>query len=165
LGQPGSWADLAGQPEITRSAVHAGGVRLLLSATRPVAEEIMGFGQAPCSAGRGKRRNVAHLGLLPPAAGGLSDITALYKTKYGEPRAGTKVFIVTRQQHNGWEGPDKVTSKVVPEPPKVQQAAAKPGFSQKHRMYKGCSKNSFFCRSADTPVASPATYLPLSRQV
>ena len=35
------------------------GVRLLLRVTGPVTEDIMVFGQAPCSAGRSKRRNVA----------------------------------------------------------------------------------------------------------
>ena len=42
------------------------GVRLLLSVTGPVTEDIMVFGQAPCSAGRMKRRNG---GLPGPAAG------------------------------------------------------------------------------------------------
>src|ERR1039458_8413667 len=42
-----------------------GGVRLLLSVTGPVTEDIMVFGQAPCSAGRMKRStrlNSSHLG-------------------------------------------------------------------------------------------------------
>ena len=46
------------------------GVRLLLRVTGPVAEDIMVFGQAPCSAGRTKRRNVAYLGLLPAPQNG-----------------------------------------------------------------------------------------------
>jgi hypothetical protein len=50
------------------------GVRLLLRVVGPVAENIMVFGQAPCSAGRSKRRNVAYLGLLPTLQNGLSDI-------------------------------------------------------------------------------------------
>ena len=45
-----------------------GGVRLLLKVSGPVTEDIMVFGQAPCSAGRTKRRNVSYLGLLPAAA-------------------------------------------------------------------------------------------------
>jgi hypothetical protein len=47
-----------------------GGVRLRLSVSGPVAEDIMVFGQAPCSAGRMKRRNVSYLGLLPASEGG-----------------------------------------------------------------------------------------------
>jgi hypothetical protein len=64
----------------------------------------MVFGQAPCSAGRRKRRNVSYLGLLPAAQDGLIDITALYIARFGEPRPGERVFIVTRQQKDGWEG-------------------------------------------------------------
>ena len=72
------------------------GVRLMLSLAGPVTEKIMVFGQAPCSAGRMKRRNLAYLGLLPTPEGGVSDITELYMARYGEPKPGEKVFIVTR---------------------------------------------------------------------
>ena len=74
------------------------GVRLLLKVTGSVTEEVMVFGQAPCSAGRSKRRNVAYLGLRPVPQDGMSDITDIYVARYGEPRPGEKVFIVTRQQ-------------------------------------------------------------------
>ena len=83
------------------------GVRLLVEVSGPVTEDIMVFGQAPCSAGRMKRRNLCYLGLLPPVTDGFSDITELYVARYGEPKPGQKVFIVTRQQKNGWEGPAK----------------------------------------------------------
>ena len=84
------------------------------------------FGQAPCSAGRSKRRNVAYLGLLPAPQNGLSDITDIYVARYGEPRPGERVFIVTRQQKDGWEGLDKGTKARVPEKPAGQQVAATP---------------------------------------
>ena len=93
------------------------GVRLLLRVSGPAAEDIMVFGQAPCSAGRTKRRNVAYLGLLPIPQEGMSDITKMYVARYGEPRPGEKVFIVTRQQKDGWEGYDQQTSEIVPEKP------------------------------------------------
>lgn len=99
-----------------------GGVRLMLKVSEPLQEEIMVLGQAPCSAGRTKRRNVSYLGLLPAAQDGLCDITAMYVARYGEPRPGDKVFIVTRQQKDGWEGFDKGTSEIVPEKPEGQQA-------------------------------------------
>ena len=83
----------------------------------------MVFGQAPCSAGRMKRRNVSYLGLLPTPEGGVSDITELYVARYGEPKPGEKVFIVTRQQKNGWEGEDKVTSEIVPGKPAGEQGS------------------------------------------
>ncbi len=91
------------------------GVRLRLRVNGEVKEDIMVFGQAPCSAGRMKRRNVSYLGLLGPVVDGLSDITEMYRRRFGEPRAGEKVFIVTRQQEDGWEGVDQVTSEIVPE--------------------------------------------------
>ena len=91
-----------------------GGVRLLLNVTASVAEDIMVFGQAPCSAGRTKRRNVSYLGLLAAPQAGLSDITALYVARFGEPLVGQRVFIVTRQQKDGWEADDHQTSEIVP---------------------------------------------------
>jgi len=84
----------------------------------------MVFGQAPCSSGRRKRRNVSYLGLLPAPEAGLSDITALYVARYGEPGVGQRVFIVTRQQKNGWEAFDHETHEIVPGKPADQQAAA-----------------------------------------
>ena len=81
-----------------------GGIRLLLNVSGPAAEGIMVFGQAPCNSGRRKRRNVCYLSLLPAPQAGLSDITALYVSRYGEPAVGQRVFIVTRQQKDGWGG-------------------------------------------------------------
>src|SRR5208282_509081 len=100
---------------------------------------IMVFGQAPCSAGRYKRRNVAYLGLLPPAVGGRSEITSLYKARYGEPRPGEKVFIVTCQTRNGWKDWDHEASEVVPEPPIALQATPDRAIGQIRYMHKGCT--------------------------
>ena len=71
------------------------GVRLRVRITGELNEDVMVFGQEPCSAGRRKRRNVAYLGLLPPPVNGWSDITHLYRARFGEPRPGTRGFIVT----------------------------------------------------------------------
>jgi len=62
------------------------GVRLLVNISRPLTEDIMVFGQAPCSAGRSKRRNVSYLGLVSASQARMADITALYTARYGEPR-------------------------------------------------------------------------------
>jgi hypothetical protein len=99
-------------------------VRLLLNVSRPPAENIMVFGQAPCPCGQSKRRNVSYLGLLPDPQAGLGDITALYAARYGEPAVGQRVFIVTRQQKDGWEGFDQETHEIVPDKPSGHQAAA-----------------------------------------
>ena len=100
------------------------GPRLLLTVTGPVTADVMVFGQAPCSPGRHKRRNVAYLGLLRPSENGVSDITDIYVAKYGPLRPGTKIFIVTRQQKNGWEGPLKETNAIVPGGVEGPQSAA-----------------------------------------
>jgi hypothetical protein len=117
------------------------GARLLLSVTGPVSEDIMVFGQAPCSAGRMKRRNVAYLGLLPAPQDGMSDITDIYIARYGEPRAGEKVFIVTCQQKDGWEGFDRETNEIVSEKPTGQQAIGTQSVTLQVHMHKGCTRD------------------------
>ena len=113
------------------------GVRLYLAVSGELNEDIMVFGQEPCSRGRYKRRNVSYIGLLPPPIGGLSEITRLYRAKFGEPRAGTKVFIVTCQEKDGWKGLDQETSATVPERPKAFQAITEAGTSHTPLMHTG----------------------------
>jgi hypothetical protein len=90
-----------------------GSVRLLLS-VEPVTEDLMVYGQAPCSRGLMKHRRVCYLGLLGPVSDGQSDITSIYVGRFGQPFAGQKVFIVTCQERNGWQGHDRVVSGTVP---------------------------------------------------
>jgi hypothetical protein len=117
------------------------GVRLYLAVSGELNEDIMVFGQEPCSRGRYKRRNVSYLGLLPPPIGGLSEITRLYKARFGEPRPGQKVFIVTCQEKDGWKGLDLETSATVPERPKELQATAETANSQISYMHTGCTRD------------------------
>ena len=117
--RPGFSSNPVGELVISNSA---DGVRLLLRVSGELTEDVMIFGQAPCSTGRRKRRNVAYVGLLPPPVDGWSDITDLYTARYGEPRPGTKVFLVTCQQKDGWKARDWETSAVVPEPSEGQRA-------------------------------------------
>ena len=117
----------------------ADGARLYLVVSGELNEDIMVFGQEPCSRGRYKRRNVSYLGLLPPPVGGLSEITSLYKAKFGEPRPGQKIFIVTCQEKDGWKGFDLETSATVPERPKDLQATAETAGSQFVHMHTGCT--------------------------
>lgn len=86
---------------------------LKLRVSGPVTEDIMVFGQAPCSRGRMKPRRGIYLGLLPARGGSLRDITEMYLAVHRAPRLGEKVFIWTRWQVNGWEGFDSVTSAIV----------------------------------------------------
>ena len=83
------------------------GVRLRLRITGELNEDVMVFGQEPCSSGRRKRRNVACLGLLPPPVDGLSDVTYLYEARYGELRSGTRDLsspASRRMVGRGWTG-------------------------------------------------------------
>jgi hypothetical protein len=129
------------------------GLRLLLKLTGPVTEQIMVFAQAPCSAGRSKRRNVSYIGLLPPAVDGLCDITALYVARYGTPRPGEKLFIVTRQQKDGWEDFDQETCEIIPEPPSAHPAIATQASTLKVYMHKGCTRDA----QATNPPSAPDT--------
>jgi hypothetical protein len=102
--------------ELTIDYDEAGNVRLLLAVGAAV-EDIMLFGQAPCSAGRMKKRRVNYLGLTGPATNGQCDITAKYTARFGQPAAGQKVFLVTCQHKHGWKGKDHMTSAIVPPRP------------------------------------------------
>jgi hypothetical protein len=136
----------------------AGNVQLLLAMGAAV-EDIMLYGQAPCSAGRMKHRRVGYLGLAGLATNGQCDITAPYVARYGQPAPGQKVFVVTCQHKNGWKAQDHVTSAIVPpsplpseqprnqaskaeavpttETPEVQTAPAQGCSSLSRAMYKG----------------------------
>ena len=102
--------------DLTIGYDEAGNVQLLLAVGAAV-EDIMLFGEAPCSAGRMKHRRVCYLGLLGLAVNGQYDITAPYVARYGQPTAGQKVFVVTCQHKNGWKAQDHVTSAIVPPKP------------------------------------------------
>jgi hypothetical protein len=115
------------------------GVRMYVAVSGELATDIMVFGQEPCSSGRYKRRNVAYLGLLPPPIGGKSEITSLYKARYGEPRPGEKVFIVTCQTRNGWKDWDQEACEVIPAPPITLQATADRALGHISYMHKGCT--------------------------
>ena len=93
-----------------------GGVRLLLN-VGPATEDIMLFGEAPCSTGRMKPRRVNYLALVGPTTNGQCDITAPYVARFGQPGPGQKVFVVTCQQKNGWKAQDHLASAIVPPSP------------------------------------------------
>jgi hypothetical protein len=116
-------------------------MRLLLPVSGELKEDVMVFGQEPCNSGRRKRRSVAYLGLLPPPIDGQCDIMSLYRARYGEPKPGMRVFIVTCQQKDGWKGIDRETDALVPERPKAQQAVSEPSDSHTPHMHKGSARD------------------------
>jgi hypothetical protein len=54
---------------------------------------ILVFASRPYNAGRRYCDKFIYLGLLPPPAGGESDISELYRSKFGNPPPGSRVFI------------------------------------------------------------------------
>ena len=75
-----------------------------------------------------KHRRVCYLGLVGPAVNGQCDVTGLYTARFGQPRPGQKIFVVTCQEKNGWKAQDMVASAVVPSTsqPGEPQAAEQP---------------------------------------
>jgi hypothetical protein len=123
-------------------------------------EHIMVFGQAPCSAGRSKRRNVSYLGLLPFPVNGLCDITDIYVTKYGAPRPGEKVFIVTVQQNNGWEGIEQETSEIIPPKPMDPPAHSLSPLTLTPHMHMGCTRDVEGTNTTPVPEVVHRSALP-----
>ncbi len=132
------------------------GARLLLS-VGTVSEDIMVFGQPPCSAGRMKHRRVYYLGLAGAVTNGQADITGLYAAKFGPLPPGKKVFIVTCQTKNGWKAQDHVFSAIVPPPPPPakQQVRAEPAVTTETPTAK--SQSASVPRKPSSSV-SPAVY-------
>ena len=59
-------------------------------------------------------QHFSFLGLLPPPKDGWSDITELYVTRFGVPKAGTAIWIRTCQHIDGWTDVLRVTRARVP---------------------------------------------------
>ena len=96
---------------------NAGGAfDLKLSLPTAPATDIIVFGAAPCSAGVSFVNHFTILGRLPAAEAGYSHITKLYVDRYGAPPPGTRIFIRTRQQREGWADLPTQTTAIVPAP-------------------------------------------------
>jgi hypothetical protein len=100
-----------GQLTITNTK---GAIALKLDVSGKTTQYIVVLGTKPRSAGVTYVDHFTILGLLPDPVRGMSDITDLYVGKFGVPRAGSRVFIQTLQQVNGWEDLPKQTSAIVP---------------------------------------------------
>ena len=95
-----------------------GGVALQLGVPRLPAGHTLVFGSPPCPANRRACRDFRFLGLLPAPEGGVSDIAELYLKKFRYLPAGSRVFIRTWQQVDGWRAPyPRQFSVVIPGQP------------------------------------------------
>ena len=92
-----------------------GAITLRLRVPTAPAELTLVFGVRWCSRGMSvPRSNGVLLGRLPDAVRGWSNIADLYVKKFGQPPAGTRVFIWTRQLVNGRKDALKQTRADVP---------------------------------------------------
>lgn len=91
-----------------------GAVALWLSVSEDPAANIIVLGAAPCSPGVSFVRDFTILGLLHAASEGASEITDMYVKKYGIPPEGSRVFIRTIQEIDGWQDNFRQTTAVVP---------------------------------------------------
>jgi hypothetical protein len=74
---------------------------LKLSVPSTPAATVLVFATYPRSAGVSFAKHFTLLGVLPAAEAGYSKITALFVARYGQPVAGTRIFIRTWQVLNG----------------------------------------------------------------
>jgi hypothetical protein len=91
-----------------------GSVRVQLNVSGIPTRFTIVSGSRPRSAGTTFVDHFTILGLLPDPEGGLSDITDLYLAKWPFLPAGSRVFIRTMQQINGWEDSPRQISALVP---------------------------------------------------
>jgi len=97
------------------SITHSNGaIGLRLSVSRIPAADIIVRGAAPCNAGVSFVRHFRILGLLPDPVARDSDISEMYVKLFGIPREGSRVFIRTNQEIDGWEDSLKQTTAIVP---------------------------------------------------
>jgi len=93
---------------------HGGRIALKLSVTAGPAEGVMVSSWHPCNAGVMIWKKFVRIGLLPPPAGGMSDITRQYVTKYGVPPVGKKIFLRIQQMNDYVGSVVQVISAIVP---------------------------------------------------
>jgi hypothetical protein len=98
-------------------ATNTGGkFTLKLRVPSPPAQYTQVQGAAPVRTGVRCVQHFPFLGLLPPPTDGWSDITDLYKARYGEPKPGTAIWIRTCQHLDGWQDVPKVAHARIPAP-------------------------------------------------
>src|ERR1035437_9464998 len=91
-----------------------GEITLKLRVPSPPTRYTLVQGPAPVRSGVRCVQHFPFLGLLPPPTDGWSDITDLYKARYGEPKAGMAIWIRICQHIDGWTDVPKVVSARVP---------------------------------------------------
>jgi hypothetical protein len=91
-----------------------GAIALQLGVSTIPAANLIVRGAAPCSQGVSFVRDFTILGLLPAGSAGAREITDMYVKKCGIPRTGSRIFIRTNQEIDGWEDGFVQITAVVP---------------------------------------------------
>jgi hypothetical protein len=93
------------------------GIAIKLSVTKSPAVDLLVFASRPYNAGRRYCDKFSYLGPLPPPVGGECDVTAPYVKKHGKPWPGSRIFLLTVQQVNGWrDQPHRIEAVFRPSP-------------------------------------------------
>jgi hypothetical protein len=155
-----------------------GRLRLELAVVGPVTGDLMVLATPPCRPTWCKCRKPRYLGLLPAPVNGVSDITALYLERFGEPEPGQRIFIRTVQQRDGWESGPTDTSDLVPAQHLVAEVAIpRPGLPESehrtlnielptsNRVVRDFRRSRFEVRSSRFNVRPPALYPPCPWEV
>jgi hypothetical protein len=109
--KPRFGANPVGELTITNSG---GVIALKLGVSgKPVRYTVV-YGSKPRSAGTTYVDHFTILGMLAEPAKGVSDITGLYLAKYAVLPVGSRIFIQTVQQIDGWQDSPRRTSAIVP---------------------------------------------------
>ena len=93
-----------------------GKITLKLRVPSPPAQHTVVQGAAPVRTGVRCVQHFPFLGLLPAPIDGWSDITDIYKARYGEPKFGQAIWIRTCQHIDGYIDIPKVVRARVPAP-------------------------------------------------
>jgi hypothetical protein len=93
-----------------------GVVDLKLSVPSTPAATVQVLATHPRSAGVSFAKHFTILCELPAAEAGYSRITDRFVARYGQPPAGTRIFIRTRHVLNGWADAPQQTTAIVPKP-------------------------------------------------
>jgi hypothetical protein len=93
-----------------------GRLRLELAISGPVTGDIMVLATPPCRPTWRNCRKARYFGLLPAPVDGVSDITALYLERFGEPEPGQRIFV--RTSSSGMAGKASPWTRVTWSPPR-----------------------------------------------
>jgi hypothetical protein len=92
----------------------AGVIALKLTCPTSPGENTILRGSSPQKSGVRRTPDARILGICPAPVTGSATITSLYTARFGAPVAGQRIFIEAQLMQNGWYGPKRTFSALVP---------------------------------------------------